>query len=152
MLTELDRAIEGLALDTMATALVARLEQDDDDRRTGRVQLRWSSAGHPPPAVLTADGKALLLDEEQSELLLGVAPETPRREHVTVLEPGSTVLLYTDGLVERRDRDLDDGTAELCAVLRGCARHGARRTCATRCSSGSSCPTRRTTSRCWPSG
>jgi PAS domain S-box-containing protein len=121
VLTELDRAIEGLALDTMATALVARLEQDEDDLRAGRIQLRWSSAGHPPPAVLTAEGKAVLLDEEQSELLLGVSSQTTRREHVTVLEAGSTVLLYTDGLVERRDRDLDAGTAELAEVLRECA-------------------------------
>ena len=121
VLTELDRAIEGLALDTMATALVARLEQDDDDLRAGRVRLRWSSAGHPPAAVLTAAGEAVLLDGEQPELLLGVAPESKRREHVTLLEPGSTVLLYTDGLVERRDRDLDDGTAELVEVLRSCA-------------------------------
>jgi serine phosphatase RsbU (regulator of sigma subunit) len=121
ILTELDRAIEGLALQTMATALVARLEQDDDDLRAGRVRLRWSSAGHPPPAVLTPDGRAILLDEEPPELLLGVAPESKRREHVTVLETGSTVLLYTDGLVERRDRDIDEGTAELCQVLRSCA-------------------------------
>jgi serine phosphatase RsbU (regulator of sigma subunit) len=121
VLTELDRAIEGLALDTMATALVARLEQDDDDLRAGRVRLRWSSAGHPPPAVLTAEGKAMLLDGEESELLLGVAPGTGRREHVTVVEAGSTVLLYTDGLVERRDRDLDAGTAELVEVLGECA-------------------------------
>jgi hypothetical protein len=105
----------------MATALVARLEQDEDDVPAGRVRLRWSSAGHPPPAVLTGEGKAMLLDEEQPELLLGVAPETKRREHVTVLEAGSTVLLYTDGLVERRDRDLDAGTAELVEVLRECA-------------------------------
>jgi serine phosphatase RsbU (regulator of sigma subunit) len=70
---------------------------------------------------LTPDGKAMLLDDEQSELLLGVAPETKRSEHVTVIEAGSTVLLYTDGLVERRDRDLDAGTAELIEVLRGCA-------------------------------
>jgi serine phosphatase RsbU (regulator of sigma subunit) len=121
VLTELDRAIEGLALDTMATALVARLEQDADDLRAGQVRLRWSSAGHPPPAILTPDGKALLLDEEAPELLLGVAPDTKRREYVTVLEAGSTILLYTDGLVERRDRDLDAGTAELVEVLRACA-------------------------------
>jgi PAS domain S-box-containing protein len=121
VLTELDRAIEGLALDTMATALVARLEQDADDLRAGHVRLRWSSAGHPPPAILTPDGKALLLDDEAPELLLGVAPDTKRREYVTVLEAGSTILLYTDGLVERRDRDLDAGTAELVEVLRACA-------------------------------
>jgi serine phosphatase RsbU (regulator of sigma subunit) len=121
MLTELDRAIEGLALDTMATALVARMEQDEDDLLAGRVRLRWSSAGHPPPAVLTADGQTMLLDEDPADLLLGVAPESKRREHVTVLEQGSTVLLYTDGLVERRDRDVDAGTAELIEVLRECA-------------------------------
>jgi serine phosphatase RsbU (regulator of sigma subunit) len=85
------------------------------------VRLRWSSAGHPPAVVLGADGTARLLDEEEPELLLGVAPETKRREHVTVLEAGSTVLLYTDGLVERRDRGLDAGTKELCAVLEDCA-------------------------------
>jgi serine phosphatase RsbU (regulator of sigma subunit) len=54
-------------------------------------------------------------------LLLGVAPDTRRHEHVTVLEAGSTVLLYTDGLVERRDRDLDTGIAELVEVVRECA-------------------------------
>jgi serine phosphatase RsbU (regulator of sigma subunit) len=70
--------------------------------------------------VLNADGTAVLLDQEQPELLLGVAPETTRREHVTVLEAGATVLLYTDGLVERRDRDLDSGTAELVEVLSEC--------------------------------
>ena len=52
VLAELDRAIEGLALGTMATALVARLEQHEDDLRAGQVRLRWSSAGHPPIAVL----------------------------------------------------------------------------------------------------
>jgi serine phosphatase RsbU (regulator of sigma subunit) len=121
VLTELDRAIEGLALDTMATAVVARLEQDEDDLLAGRVRLRWSNAGHPPPAVLTADGQTMLLDEEPADLLLGVAPECKRREYVAVLEQGSTVLLYTDGLVERRDRDVDSGTAELVEVLRQCA-------------------------------
>ena len=129
VLTELDRAIEGLALDTMATALIARLEQDDDDLRGGRVRLRWSSAGHPPAAVLGPDGVARLLDDEAPELLLGVAPETKRREHVVVLEPGSTVLLYTDGLVERRDRDLDSGAAELCRVLEACAGSSLDRLC-----------------------
>ena len=51
VLTELDRAMQGLALDTMATALVARLEQDDVDLRASQTRLRWSSAGHPPPVA-----------------------------------------------------------------------------------------------------
>ena len=121
VLTELDRAIEGLALDTMATALVARLEQDDDDLRAGQVRLRWSSAGSSAAGRADPRRQGAAPGDEESELLLGVAPETRRREHVTVLDVGSTVLLYTDGLVERRDRDLDAGTAELVEVLRGCA-------------------------------
>jgi serine phosphatase RsbU (regulator of sigma subunit) len=71
--------------------------------------------------VLSPDGTARLLGDEEPELLLGVAPQTKRREHVTLIEAGSTVLLYTDGLVERRDRDLDAGARELCAVLEQCA-------------------------------
>ncbi len=70
--------------------------------------------------MLAPDGSASLLDA-QADLLLGVAPEIPRTEHVTVLDEGTTVLLYTDGLVERRDRDLDGGTAQLVAVLEQCA-------------------------------
>jgi serine phosphatase RsbU (regulator of sigma subunit) len=120
VLAELDRSMKGLALDTMATALVARLEQDDLDLRQGRTRFRWSSAGHLPAAVLTAEGKASLLDDEAVDLLLGVAPERPRTEHVAVLERHDTVLLYTDGLVERRDRGVDEGTAELLAVLQDC--------------------------------
>jgi serine phosphatase RsbU (regulator of sigma subunit) len=121
VLRELDRAVEGLALDTMATALVGRFERDDEDLRAGQTRLRFSSAGHLPPAVLSPDGKAYLLDDEPAELLLGVAPESNRREHVAVLDDGATVLLYTDGLVERRDRDIDAGTAELVSVLQECA-------------------------------
>ena len=44
-------------------------------------------------------------------------PERPRTDHVATIERGGTLLLYTDGLVERRDRDLDAGIAELARVL-----------------------------------
>jgi serine phosphatase RsbU (regulator of sigma subunit) len=121
VLTELDRAMHGLALDTMATALVARLEQDDADLGEGVTRFRWSSAGHPPPAVLTEDGDAYLLDGDSVDLLLGVAPGRERSEHVAVLHRSDTVLLYTDGLIERRDRDVDAGTKELVTVLQECA-------------------------------
>ncbi len=118
VMSDLDRAVDGLQLGTMATALVARLEHHDDP--VPRTSLRWSSAGHLPVAVLDADGSARLLDDK-ADLLLGVAPASPRTEHVAVLDEGSTVLLYTDGLVERRDRDIDEGTSELVAVLEECA-------------------------------
>jgi serine phosphatase RsbU (regulator of sigma subunit) len=119
VLTELDRAVQGLALNTMATALVARLERDP--HLGERVRLRWSSAGHPPPLLLAPDGGVSLLEADRADLLLGVFPESGRVDRVTLLDPGSTVLLYTDGLVERRDRDVDAGTKELVQALHECA-------------------------------
>jgi serine phosphatase RsbU (regulator of sigma subunit) len=130
VLTELDRAVQGFGLDTMATALVARLETQDARRdaarettrlRPGQVLLRWASAGHPPPLVLSSDGRVTPLDGAPADLLLGVAPESRREDRAVVLGPGDTVLLYTDGLIERRDRDIDAGTDELIAVLQRCA-------------------------------
>jgi serine phosphatase RsbU (regulator of sigma subunit) len=118
ILTELDRAIQGLALDMMATALVGRLEESDEDLRAGRTWFRWSSAGHPAPILIDADGEVSLLDGNPADLLLGVAPGVRRTDRVVSLSRDATVLLYTDGLVERRDRDVDAGTVELMAVLR----------------------------------
>jgi serine phosphatase RsbU (regulator of sigma subunit) len=115
VLTELDRAVEGLALDTMATALVARLERDGSG---GPTRVRWANAGHPPAVLIRDDGEVTVLDGKPADLLLGVSPECGREDHVTDLHAGATLLLYTDGLVERRDRDIDAGTDELIAVLR----------------------------------
>jgi serine phosphatase RsbU (regulator of sigma subunit) len=117
VLSELDRALAGLALRTMATALVGNLEP----REGGGKLLRWSSAGHPPPVLIEADGEVRLLGSESADLLLGVDPDSPRADLTEPLSPGATVLLYTDGLVERRDRDIDAGTDELLSVLRECA-------------------------------
>ena len=120
VLTELDRAVQGLSLDTMATALVARIEESADDGPGLRTRIRWSSAGHPPPVVLSADGSTRLLADVPADLLLGVTRDSARAEHVVDLDVSDTVLLYTDGLVERRDRDLDEGIAELLDVLAEC--------------------------------
>ncbi|MGY1841325.1 MULTISPECIES: SpoIIE family protein phosphatase [unclassified Modestobacter] len=117
LLSGLDRSVAGLDLDTMATAVVARLEQDDPELQQGGTRVRWSSAGHPPPVLIEADGTVTLLDEHDPDLLLGVEPGTPRSDRVATIGRGGTLLLYTDGLVERRDRDLDAGLAELCRVL-----------------------------------
>jgi PAS domain S-box-containing protein len=121
VLTGLDRAVEGLQLDTMATALLARLERDAADAAADRVQFRWASAGHPAPVVVAPDGEVRVLDDVPADLLLGVAPDCRREDRVVALARGSTVLLYTDGLVERRDRDIDQGTEALVEVLRECA-------------------------------
>jgi serine phosphatase RsbU (regulator of sigma subunit) len=116
VLTGLDRALAGLGVHTMATALVAHLEPGD-----GGMLLRWSSAGHPPPVLLDVSGETRLLDGPTADLLLGVDQDADRQDRTTALRPGTTVLLYTDGLVERRDRDIDAGTDELLRVLGECA-------------------------------
>ncbi|MGY1803711.1 SpoIIE family protein phosphatase [Blastococcus sp. SYSU D00922] len=108
VLSRLDSAVEGLGLGTMATVLVGRLEHGD-----GGARLRWASAGHLPPLLTGPDGRPQLLTGGRPGLLLGVDPSTPRTDHVSPVEPGSTLLLYTDGLVERRDQVFDDGVEVL---------------------------------------
>ncbi|GHE07150.1 hypothetical protein GCM10011381_02090 [Klenkia taihuensis] len=67
--------------------------------------------------MLHTDGSHQVLAPWRGELLLGLDPDTPRTEQVTVLERGATVLLFTDGLIERRDADLDDGLTRLTGAL-----------------------------------
>jgi PAS domain S-box-containing protein len=117
VLTELDTAMEGLGVDTMATAAIARLEQTDGERAAGTVRVRWSNAGHPPPLLIHGDGTIAELSTARAELMLGVDPTTVRTESVVTVEEGATLLLYTDGLVEGRDLPLDDGMVRLKAVL-----------------------------------
>jgi PAS domain S-box-containing protein len=112
VLGDLDRAMRGLQVHTLATAAIARFEPDTDDRRQGLTRLRWSSAGHPPLMVRNPDGAVAVLTE-RPDLLLGVDDTIARHEHELVLTSGSTVLLYTDGLVESRELPLDEGTARL---------------------------------------
>lgn len=63
------------------------------------------------------------------ELLVGIAPGGARRDHTARLAPGSTLLLFTDGLVERRSSDLDAGLARLTRALRGAAGRSAEQVC-----------------------
>ncbi|PWW21844.1 GAF domain-containing protein [Geodermatophilus normandii] len=117
VLSDLDRAMELLRFRTLATAAVARFEQTPGEIDRGTTRMRWSNAGHTPPILLTSGGDVRVLATERADMLLGVDPEAPRREWVVELERGATVLLYTDGLVERRDADLDAGTARLVSAL-----------------------------------
>ncbi|MEU2349688.1 SpoIIE family protein phosphatase [Modestobacter sp. NPDC049651] len=119
-LTALDRAMRDLDVGTLATALLARVEQPAGSADSSARVLRWSCAGHLPPLLVRANGRAQLLRREV-DLLLGVDPSTRRRDHEVTLLPGDTVVLYTDGLVERRDATLDDGLARLVAAGRGLA-------------------------------
>ncbi|WP_167586342.1 SpoIIE family protein phosphatase [Kineococcus rubinsiae] len=118
VLTKTDRAMAHLQLGTTATAIVARLEQDPDERREGLTQLRWSNAGHPPAMLLHPDGTVEVVSTEHADLLLGVVPDSARQETVHLLPREATLLLYTDGLVERRDQDLQQGLELLAQTLR----------------------------------
>ena len=108
VLTALDEAMTSLAVGALATAVLAQVEQSPDDAALGLRLLRWSNAGHPPRLLLEPEGTATLLSTDP-DLLLGLDPSSPRCDHTQVLRPGATVLLYTDGLVERRDAPLDEG-------------------------------------------
>ena len=117
VLRGVDQVIETLQVDTTATAIVARFEQAGDERERGVTRMRWSNAGHPPPMVLDADGSILALPEVEADLLLGIDPRSSRQDLMVSLSRGATVLLYTDGLVERRGQSLDDGLARLRDTL-----------------------------------
>jgi serine/threonine-protein kinase RsbW len=97
-----------LGLQRMATALFAEL-----DPATG--QLRVASAGHLPPLLLT-DGSAELLPVRPSRLLGAPPAPAPALEWAGVLPVGSTLVLFTDGLVESRSADIDEGLAALLAT------------------------------------
>jgi serine phosphatase RsbU (regulator of sigma subunit) len=95
---------------------VARLERPTL-RGSGWRRLRWANAGHPPPALIGPDGAVRLLGGPSGDLLLGVDPEGARSEPVVSVETGTTLFLYTDGLVERRDRSIDEGLDRLVELL-----------------------------------
>jgi PAS domain S-box-containing protein len=117
VLRGLDASMTTLQTKTLATAAVARFEQTPDERRRGVTRMRWANAGHLPPLVINPDGSVAELASWTGDLLLGVDPDARRKESVITLDRGATVLLYTDGLVERRDADLDAGLVRLRDTL-----------------------------------
>jgi serine phosphatase RsbU (regulator of sigma subunit) len=116
ILARVDDVLTGLHIGTLATVLVARIEQAHDHTVAGRHTLRWSSAGHLPPLVRHPGGTVDVL-ATPPEPLLGTETVHPRADHESVLEPADTLLLYTDGLIEHGRIDLDAGIARLTGVL-----------------------------------
>ena len=118
LLERLDHVNLVLGTGTMGTAVVVQLRgvREDD----GTVQVTWSSAGHLAPVVVGTDG-ATRTFEGASDLMLGVL-EYERHDHAAGLAPGETLLLFTDGLVERRGESLQDALARLAGVLVGVGR------------------------------
>jgi serine phosphatase RsbU (regulator of sigma subunit) len=136
VLDRLDRLVTTFAMADLATVVYARVTRMPD----GSAQLAWSNAGHPPPLLLAPGQPARYLTGGASTMI-GVEVGAPRVPSFEVLPAGATLLMYTDGLVERRDADLDvglervrataeellalvSGPEELCSQLIGAVRRG----------------------------
>jgi phosphoserine phosphatase RsbU/P len=107
VLTRLDRKVQLFEPNAMATVAYAVI---DPTHSTVTVSL----AGHLPPILLDVDGPARLL-WAPADLPLGAHPGARRR--ATTVPVPDALLLYTDGLVERRDRHIDEGLSTLVAAL-----------------------------------
>ncbi|WP_101256610.1 PP2C family protein-serine/threonine phosphatase [Streptomyces barkulensis] len=82
--------------------------------------LTYSSAGHLPPMLCHPDGFTELLDQATDVPLAARSRPSHRPQAITTYVPGSTLILYTDGLVERREESIDVGLKRLSESL---ARH-----------------------------
>jgi hypothetical protein len=101
------RSVDGALSTTAANVLV--------DTRSRLIV--YSSAGHPPPVLLHPDGSFDLLDQA-TDPPLGVRPDpVPGPQAALPYTPGDTLILYTDGLIERRGEDIDTGLARLTSTL-----------------------------------
>jgi anti-sigma regulatory factor (Ser/Thr protein kinase) len=108
----LDHLVEELEPGRMATLLFIVIEPD-------LTALRFASAGHLPPLVLSPDGEARYLEEVRN-VPLGVAAGKEYAEGSAEIDPGSILVTYTDGLVEERGTAIDRGLATLKdAVMTG---------------------------------
>jgi PAS domain S-box-containing protein len=114
VLSRVDRLVQGLGVTSMATLAYARAVRPAVPGGSWRVQV--ASAGHPPPLLRTPDGGLRVLDEVHG-LLVGVDSGVARRSVVIDVPPGTTLLAYTDGLIERPGTDLDTGIGELVGRL-----------------------------------
>jgi serine phosphatase RsbU (regulator of sigma subunit)/PAS domain-containing protein len=120
ILSRLHRLLRTFDEFEMVTAFVGRLEP-----RTSL--LSWARAGHPPPVLVGPDGTTRFLDEVNAPPLGTVSHEFASAE--TELRPGSLLVCYTDGLIERRDRALDAGFEWLARRVRELAHEEAEAVC-----------------------
>jgi serine phosphatase RsbU (regulator of sigma subunit)/anti-sigma regulatory factor (Ser/Thr protein kinase)/transcriptional regulator with GAF, ATPase, and Fis domain len=91
------------------TAVCAVLNPD-----TG--ELVYSSAGHPPAILVDADGTTQILDDGHT-IVLGIRPDWSRPEARVTLPARATLVLYTDGLVERRRVPMEHGISRVAALV-----------------------------------
>jgi PAS domain S-box-containing protein len=95
--------------DTLATVVYALL-----DPATG--ELTYANAGHPPPVWATASGRCGYLDDAPG-VMLGAPYDGGFTVGHQILDPGTSLLFYTDGLIEDRRRDISDGLSSLAGAM-----------------------------------
>ncbi|MCX4757216.1 PP2C family protein-serine/threonine phosphatase [Kitasatospora purpeofusca] len=110
VLTQLDRTLDAITDNPITTACLVRIEPAGDGWT-----LHWSTAGHPPPLLLSPDGTHRYLHADPG-LPLGVDTDLPRPDHKHPLPGDARLILFTDGLVEHPHRPLDAGLAELARI------------------------------------
>jgi PAS domain S-box-containing protein len=115
-------ALSQLLPDALATVIYAILELG-----TGR--LSYANAGHPPPVVGRADGTVEYLDDAPGVMLGAPSSGKFATGHCS-LGPGDSLLLYTDGLIEDRRRDITEGLSALARAMRQDGSRTAEQTCA----------------------
>ncbi|MFC4493038.1 PP2C family protein-serine/threonine phosphatase [Streptomyces ovatisporus] len=103
-----------------ATAVKVRID-------TAEQMITYSSAGHLPPVLLHPEGDSELLDKATDPPLATRSEHLARPEARVPYQHGDCLVLYTDGLVERRDEDIDDSIARLTTALGACVGLGAER-------------------------
>jgi serine phosphatase RsbU (regulator of sigma subunit) len=114
VLGKVDRLVQGLKVASMATMVYARAVPPAADGRPWRLEV--ANAGHPPVLLRGPEGEVRLLDSATG-MLVGVDASSRRTTRVIEVPVGSTLLAYTDGLVERPGEDMDSGIGELAQRL-----------------------------------
>ncbi|MFE7392293.1 PP2C family protein-serine/threonine phosphatase [Streptomyces sp. NPDC057582] len=111
IMSKLDHALTMFDDPPTATLILGRIEHGRAEG--GGYTFCWSNAGHLPPLLVGADGSTRYLAPARHGIPVGIDASVPRFSHDHPLPPGSTLLLFTDGLVERRDQDIDTGLGDL---------------------------------------
>jgi PAS domain S-box-containing protein len=114
ILGRVDRLVQGLQVAPMATMVYGRVDRPTGDGEPWRLHL--ANAGHPPLLLRHVDGSVEQLDGVTG-LLIGVDATHRRASRTIEIPSGSTLVAYTDGLIERPGEDLDQGIAALSARL-----------------------------------
>jgi anti-sigma regulatory factor (Ser/Thr protein kinase) len=125
---QLRSAIRAYAIDSDGPGEVVTKVAEFSDRMHSRMatviyatlnlttwEVRFARAGHPYPLLLRSDGSAEFLSDSGGPPL-GTRAGRPYEEHALTLSPGETLLLYTDGLIERRGEKLSEGETALVEV------------------------------------